>query len=290
MQTMFMLPSIAVTHPRYPSLATAGVAASVSPIAAAESASRGSADAGLRLLLPSRTAIGSPTAFPPPSRLPAPAVKTTELDSKPTHGTKVTVPGSFSLVDHYLDKVPNLLAISISAREQRMVLTSKVTRMALRAMQNPTVVRTFTDDIQLLHPIAFGPAQRKLERRSEIVANALRKGEIADVVSQDMLNKLMPSDEEIQIAKTCEGRYISLQGVGRISAIKRASKAAGRVLSIEVTCFDLSGMPFVASKLRAIAASYKGEEGALSKAIGALLTAGAVAGTGFAAGKLIRTL
>jgi len=52
----------------------------------------------------------------------------------------------------------------------------------------------------------------------------------------------------------------------------------------------LSAMLFVASQLRVLATSYKGDEGTLSKATGALLTAGAVAGTGCAAGKLIRSL
>jgi hypothetical protein len=171
-----------------------------------------------------------------------------------------------------------------------MAATVGLTKVALTAMQNPTIERISTQDIRLLHPITFGPAKRKLEKRSALIADALRSGQIGECVARGTINELMPSDEEIQVAKTSEGSYISLQGVGRISAIKQAAETTGRVVSVEVKCFDLSALPFAASQLKAVAASYESGESVLSKTIGTLVAAGAVIGVGLLAGKLVGTL
>lgn len=171
-----------------------------------------------------------------------------------------------------------------------MAATVGLTKLALSAMQNPSVERISTEEIQLLHPVLFGPAKRKLEKRRDLILEALREGKIGDVVSREMINDLMPSDEEVQVAKTADGRYISLQGVGRINAIKQAGETEGRQLSIEAKCFDLSAMPFAASQLHAVAVSYESGESALSRAIGTLITSAAVVGAGLLAGKITGTL
>jgi len=157
-------------------------------------------------------------------------------------------------------------------------------------MQKPSVERISTEDIQLLHPVLFGSAKRKLEKRRDLILEALREGKIGDVVSREMINDLLPSDEEVQVAKTSHGRYISLQGVGRINAVKQAAETEGRQLSIEAKCFDLSAMPFVASQLRAIAASYESDESALSRGIGTLVTSAAVVGVSLLARKITGAL
>jgi len=186
-------------------------------------------------------------------------------------------PPEFSLIEHYSHKAPQVLDLATSARRQRMLVTSTLTRTYLNAMDNPAYVSVPAEQIQLLHPNDLGDSKTK--KRFNIVRDALRRGQ-GNLLTKERIAELLPSDEEIQVAKTAQGQFMSMQGVGRIVAIKEAGKAEGRTVVIQIKCFDLSATPFLPGQLQTISESYQNDESAVSKTIGTLVTAGLIVGLG----------
>jgi hypothetical protein len=183
-------------------------------------------------------------------------------------------PKKFSYVDHYLSKAPHALDLATSGRRQRMLATSTVTRMILNGFKSASYQFISVDEIHLLHPNDLSDG--KTMKRFDIIRNHLRSAGTTDL-GKDLIGQLLPSDEEIQVAKTGDARYTSMQGVGRIVAIKEAGKAEGRKLRIEIKMFDLSEVPIVPGQINAISESYQSGEGALSKTVGSLISLGLIA-------------
>jgi hypothetical protein len=203
----------------------------------------------------------------------------------PAQGPGAPAPQEFSMFEHYAHKAPHALDLATSGRRQRMLVTSTLTRTYLNARRAPVYEQIPAEQIQLLHPNDLSDSKTK--KRFNIVRQALRSGNAGDRLAKELIATLLPSDEEIQVARVSGDRYVSMQGVGRIVAIKEAGRAEGRSLVIEIKCFDLSQTPFLPTQLQAISESYRGGEGAVSRTIGSFVTAGLVAGIALLIGKLV---
>ncbi len=177
----------------------------------------------------------------------------------------------FSYFEHYTHKLPQVFDLLTSFRRQRMLITSTLTREYLHRFQQGVLTHVPTNQITLLHPNSLEDTKTKM--RYNIILDYLEKTK-STVLSDSDIKKMIKSDEGIQVAKVAANRYVSMQGVGRIVAIKEAAKKNGSNVSIEIMTYDLSDMPIIPSQLEAIAASYHTDESLMSKTFGTLLGIG----------------
>lgn len=169
----------------------------------------------------------------------------------------------FSLVEHYMHKLPHLFDLLTSFRRQRMLVTSTLTRTYLHYMKTPAQPYIDVSKIKLLHPNSL--EDTKTKKRYEIILKYITESKNYSL-SAGTINKLIPSDEAIQVAKISDSEYISLQGVGRIVALREAAKEAGITLNAQLDAYDLTTFPLIPGQMDAISKSYGFEESAISKA------------------------
>jgi hypothetical protein len=138
---------------------------------------------------------------------------------------------------HYAErKIPHLGHLLTHPVRQRMLLWSTLARRRARPIGTRAVALA---EISSLHPVNNMPAaEQALEKRvKRLLAFREEMGE--EVFTQQMAQQVIPSVDEIQVAHDpIRNRYITLQGVGRIEALRRAY---GDDLRLEVKVFALSG-------------------------------------------------
>ncbi|WP_455638793.1 hypothetical protein [Parabacteroides sp.] len=207
--------------------------------------------------------------------------------SKPRRTKTVVEPAKFSRVEHYMHKLPQALDLITSARRQRMLITSTVTRFCLHRFKDGQLSTISIDNIDLLHPNSLKDSKTK--KRYDIILRYLQNNKAINKLSDEIIKNLIPSDEDIQIAKVDVDRYVSLQGVGRIVAIQQAANKLKRKIDIEVMMYDISNLRFIPGQLEAISQSYKVDESTISKIFGTLLMSGSILLT-YLAGKQVYSL
>ena len=178
----------------------------------------------------------------------------------------------FSIVEHYMHKLPHLWDLLTSFRRQRMLVTSTLTRTYLHYMKDAAEPYIDVSTIKLLHPNSL--TDTKTNKRYHIILDYINKNHV-NTLSKGTINTLIPSDEAIQVAKIGDNQYISLQGVGRIVALREAANTAGITLTAQLDAYDLTTFPLIPGQMDAISESYKYDESAISRAaLPLLLTVG----------------
>ena len=177
---------------------------------------------------------------------------------------------------HYKDKLPHLFDLMSSHRRQKMLSTSTLARQVATyvGMEYIPVAQ-----IRLLHAVDDGMGS-KTATRAQALRNGLgRDPNDAFNVTAENLTEFVPSVDPIQVARTGDHSYVTLQGVGRLRAVQIAYPNC----RVQVRLYTVPD--WLAGQLNSVALSYQGDEGYLSKGFGLLTSLALIAGTAYGAYK-----
>lgn len=173
-------------------------------------------------------------------------------------------------------------------RQLRMRTVSTALRNGMHYAGGGTRRAVNIFSITLLH--GWNTTNTKTAQRITSLTNsripAVQNTAVAPLTAQQ-IDAIMPSTEEIQIVEPANapGTYVTLQGVGRLVAIRQWLQDNGVFANfyVEVMCYPASGMG--ANQLVDISSTYDAQESFLSRNIigPAIYAAGTIAAVGLTA-------
>jgi hypothetical protein len=167
-------------------------------------------------------------------------------------------------------------------RQLNMRATSTVSRTYANSMSDGTPQYVDIFKITLLHGWSIeGKTQRRVDalRVSKVAQEALRHRRM----SAEDVGKVLDSGEPIQLLERADGGYITLQGVGRLVAMRTWLEREGVTSNFLVEALTFRDQPGAAARLGDISRSYDVPESLASQRLGKAIYAGSAALTAVAA-------
>ncbi len=161
------------------------------------------------------------------------------------------------IAEYWSRKLPLVLDIAVRPDWQRLLVVSELARRMRYKTQVEVIPLARVD---MLHPVTRHPTAKMQERihRLKAAAPKLRHPRYPNVVllTRAQADEIIPSIDQIQVVRDPRtGRYITLQGVGRLTALRAAF---GDSAHVEVEVSDVRGR--VLKELRAVRRMYKLEK------------------------------
>ena len=191
----------------------------------------------------------------------------TQMIQRQTKNNVVQMVGNLNTVEtirHYINKVPDFAHLLTSFRRQQMLLTTTLIRDYIThgtgALQNVNVAL-----ITEVHETSTGPGSKTQGR-----INDLQRvyPQAPANLTRAQINAVIPSVDDIVVAQH-NNRYVSLQGVGRIRALKDAWPNNRTNIQVEVRQVNT----YLIAALEYIANLYNGDEGIAGRVVGTALSA-----------------